>query len=227
VNSDGRSRTTRTYNNAFREEQARQTREKILETAVALLREGSEDGLSVPGIAERSGISVATVYRHFPDRDALFDALQAWMGAKLGRPPVPETIEELVDGAPALFRYYENAGDLMRLVHDNPALRELNERRRRGRDRQIAAIAGKITGDLDPRRANAVGALIRTFYGFEAYRTMRDRFGVEPHEASEIVAWAAKTLIREIGKERAGASGTKTRTTNSSGSGGKKQREGR
>ena len=215
MNSGRLSRTARPYNNALREEQAKQTRLKILETAVELLQEGSGDGLSVPRIAERSQISVATIYRHFPDRDALLDGVDAHIGERLGRPPFPDVLEELIAGAPALFRYYDNAWDLMRLAHETGALRELHVSRRKDRDRRIAAMTATVMEGVEPRRANAISALLRTLYGFDAYQLMRERFGVTADEASEAVAWAARTLIAKLEKERAGKGRTRPETRRS------------
>ena len=196
------SRTARPYNNALREEHARHTREKILETGIELLRDGTLDGLQVAKIAERSGISPATIYRHFPDRDALFEGVDRWIGEKLGRPPFPASVDELIDGAPALFRYYDNAYELLRLARDNPGLRELNAPRRKERDEQIAAMTAELAHGLDPRRARAVGALVRTLYGFEAYETMRERFGVDGETATQALVWAVRALLDALAKER-------------------------
>jgi AcrR family transcriptional regulator len=235
VNRDRPSSTAaaRTYNNAFREEQAQKTRERILETAIALLRSGSSEALSVPRIAQEAGISAATIYRHFPDREALFDGVDAFMGEKLGRPPLPESLEDLIEGAPALFRYYDGAKELMRVIQSTPVLREQNASRRKGRDERLGTVARELTQGLEPRRANAIHALLRTLHGFDTYESMHTRFGVGPDEASDVVAWAARALVRELEKERKGGrapAGTMNakRTTKAQSAGGAgKRREGR
>jgi AcrR family transcriptional regulator len=52
-----------------------ENREKILRTAAEVI---ARRGQSVPlkEIADAAGVGVGTFYRHFPDRDALLDALQ-------------------------------------------------------------------------------------------------------------------------------------------------------
>ena len=46
----------------------------LLESADAVIRENGMD-LSLNAVAHHAGVGVGTVYRHFPDRDALIDAM--------------------------------------------------------------------------------------------------------------------------------------------------------
>ena len=65
--------TMRAYDNTLRREQADLTKRRILEAVRDLLIESS-GSLSIPEIAARAGVSEPTIYRHFPNRDALLDA---------------------------------------------------------------------------------------------------------------------------------------------------------
>ncbi len=47
------------------------SRSKVLSAAVELLREHGAAGLTVEGVAARSGVAKTTIYRHFADRDAI------------------------------------------------------------------------------------------------------------------------------------------------------------
>ena len=49
-------------------------RQLLLDSADAMIRENGMD-LSLNAVAHHAGVGVGTVYRHFPDRDALIDAL--------------------------------------------------------------------------------------------------------------------------------------------------------
>ena len=53
---------------------ARRNRARVLEVAQQVF---AEEGLAVPidEIARRAGVGVGTVYRHFPTKDALFEAI--------------------------------------------------------------------------------------------------------------------------------------------------------
>lgn len=53
---------------------ARRNRERILEAARAVFAESGLDAL-IEDLARRAGVGVGTVYRHFPTKEALVDAL--------------------------------------------------------------------------------------------------------------------------------------------------------
>jgi AcrR family transcriptional regulator len=59
---------------SLRDEQRELTRTKILTAVVDLVADGSLDELSVPAVARRCGVSLATIYRHFPSKDELLSA---------------------------------------------------------------------------------------------------------------------------------------------------------
>jgi AcrR family transcriptional regulator len=51
---------------------ARRNRERLLEAAVELFAERGDD-VSLNAVAKRAGVGIGTLYRHFPDRDALVE----------------------------------------------------------------------------------------------------------------------------------------------------------
>ena len=56
-------------------------RAEILEAAAAVFREAGYETASMDRIAERAGASKRTVYNHFGSKEALFEAVVAWMMA--------------------------------------------------------------------------------------------------------------------------------------------------
>src|SRR5690242_17527309 len=54
-----------------------ETRRRILDAVNSLLAEEHPAALSVPAVAKRAGTSTATIYRHFPTKEALLDASAA------------------------------------------------------------------------------------------------------------------------------------------------------
>src|SRR5580658_881742 len=72
----------RTYNNSRREEGARQTRRAIVASAQALFVEHGYPATTFSAIADGAGVSVQTVYAHFPaKRDLLKEVIdQAVVG---------------------------------------------------------------------------------------------------------------------------------------------------
>jgi AcrR family transcriptional regulator len=78
---------TRSYRMQRRADSQRQTRQRITESAVELHGTVGPSRTSISAVAARAGVRRSTVYRHFPDEAALFDACTAhWAAAN----PPPE-----------------------------------------------------------------------------------------------------------------------------------------
>src|ERR1700732_171480 len=70
-------------------------RERVLEAAKAVFSAGGPDA-SLEAVARRAGVGIGTLYRHFPTREALFEAVYRREVEQLG-----ELAEELkTDAAP-------------------------------------------------------------------------------------------------------------------------------
>ena len=53
---------------------ARRNRDRLIEVAKAMFSEGGAD-TSLEAIAKAAGVGIGTLYRHFPTRDALIEAV--------------------------------------------------------------------------------------------------------------------------------------------------------
>lgn len=78
---------TRPYRMQRRAESQDQTRQRIVESAVALHGTDGPSRTSLSSIAEHAGVRRSTLYRHFEDEGALFDACAAhWLASN----PLPD-----------------------------------------------------------------------------------------------------------------------------------------
>src|SRR5437667_12711041 len=68
-------------------------RERVLESAKAVFSAGGPDA-SLEAVARRAGVGIGTLYRHFPTREALFEAVYRREVQQLG-----ELAEQLKDAA--------------------------------------------------------------------------------------------------------------------------------
>jgi AcrR family transcriptional regulator len=76
-----KSRTTsRKRNRGFEE-----THQTLIETAVRLLSDKGVEALSVAALAREAGLNRTTVYYHFPNREAMVDAVKAWSTEQITR----------------------------------------------------------------------------------------------------------------------------------------------
>jgi AcrR family transcriptional regulator len=92
------SKQKRPYRMTRRAELEEQTRTRITESTVALHEELGPARTSISAVAERAGVRRSTVYRHFPDEEALFAACSSqWRAAN--PPPDPGTWAGIEDPA--------------------------------------------------------------------------------------------------------------------------------
>src|SRR5689334_15908321 len=97
---------------SLRERQAEQTRQIILDALIDQLVDTGAFEYSVFEIARRAGVSVRTVYRHFPDRESLFKALGLRVNARVGLDDgyYPKTPQGMIELPRQLFpRFDANA----------------------------------------------------------------------------------------------------------------------
>jgi AcrR family transcriptional regulator len=88
----------RPYRMKRRAELEAQTRLRITESAAALHEQLGPARTSISAIAERAGVRRSTVYRHFPDEEALFDACSSHFRAA-NPPPDAQTWPAIDDPA--------------------------------------------------------------------------------------------------------------------------------
>ena len=125
----------RPYRMKRRAELEEQTRRRITESAVALHEEVGPAQTSISAIAERAGVRRSTVYRHFPDEEALLTACSShWRAAN--PPPDPgawsgiEDPDERTERAlRELYAFYRRTEPMYTsLVRDEPLVPIIHRR---------------------------------------------------------------------------------------------------
>ena len=120
---------TRPYRMKRRAELEQQTRRRITESTVALHEELGPARTSISAVAERAGVRRSTVYRHFPDEEALFTACSShWRAAN--PPPDPHAwaaVDDPGDRTETALRelyafYGRTEGMYTSLLRDEPLL---------------------------------------------------------------------------------------------------------
>lgn len=92
-------------------------RQALLDAALALVEQGSADAISLREVARRVGVSPAAVYRHFPDKQALMEAIAAAGLARLGAVQA-----EAAAGADPPHAFEAVGRAYVRFALDNPGL---------------------------------------------------------------------------------------------------------
>jgi AcrR family transcriptional regulator len=156
----------RPYRMKRRAELEAETRRRITESAVALHERVGPAQTSITAIAEDAGVRRSTVYRHFPDEEALFAACSSHFHA-LNPPPDPERWAAIDDPAARtetalgdLYAFYGRTHRMYESLFRDESLVPAVERRLRDFHGYLEAVRGvllKGRGRATGRTRAAVG----------------------------------------------------------------------
>jgi AcrR family transcriptional regulator len=192
---------TRPYKSTLRETQAQQTRELILDALVHLLDDRQADEVSTRQLAEQAGVSLRTVYRHFPDRDALLNGVADRLATVMGTRILEASLETVDDLGPMVETMYAANDDFATLVRaevlfNSDPTRQAQESRNRT-DTTLNLVKATFP-ELDARDQFHLAALIRTLLAGRNWLQMREGFGLKGTQSGPLVAWALDALLIEV-----------------------------
>ena len=190
----------RRYTNTWREQQAAQTRESILNAVVQVLAGGLAD-LSVPAIAREAGLSVRTIYRHFPTKRDLLIALGEHMDQQAGYQlePLPGSPEDLAQTIRDAYRQADSLSTQIQAAYATGLGQEVRRERDMPFKLQVFTDAlAPILGSLPPDKQRHLLHLVTVLISrYTLYRFKAD-LGVSANEAAETVVWALQTLTQAL-----------------------------
>jgi AcrR family transcriptional regulator len=191
--------STTLYESPLRAEQMEQTRLRILEATADVLADEEVDEVTVPLVAMRARVSVRTVYRHFPTKEALFDAFGEWAEEHLNVALLsyPQTLEGVREMAPALYRMYDERAPLIRALLSKRG-QEIRARTRRRRLATFEKAMQEVTGGLGPAERRRALGVIYLLVSAPAWQAMRDQWDLKGEEAGKAAAWAVRVLTDEL-----------------------------
>lgn len=193
----------------LRERKARATKRAILEALVDLVRTEGIHAFSVQAVADRAEVSHRTVYRYFPTKEAMLEALgeftQDVMRARSGwddldgadSPLTPARIGEVVEIVwEALDAHPHHAEAYVGLS----ATTVLPTRRERSR--LFERVLRPTTEHLSAGDAEAVAAIIRALTSSAAWHFVRRHTDADPKALRKAARWAIETLVGALDEGR-------------------------
>lgn len=194
----------------LRAEQVDETRLRITEATVRLHTTVGPANTSIASVAEEAGVTRLTVYRHFADLDALFEACSAhWMAQN----PPPDAgawsaIPDLETRARRAFGelygwYRDHAQELYPIYRDAAAMPLSAQLAAEGRNRFLAdaLLARHVDADTDVRGdGRLLRAVVRHLVDFLTWRSLVFQQGLDDGEAVDI----AVRLLRAVARNKGG-----------------------
>jgi AcrR family transcriptional regulator len=178
------------------------TRERILSAVADLIEQGGVDDLTMPDVAEASGASLRTIYRYYPTREQLLEAVGRWIGDELLKHPYPSNLDEVAD------LYQEGCGDfderpgLVRALALSQLGQQARGYRRRERLESIRSSLQSELSGLDEQELKRAEAVLAYLHNMLAYTFMREESGLSGEEIGEAVGWAIRTLVADLRRKQ-------------------------
>jgi len=176
--------TPRRYEKKLRAAQEQETRQRILEAALALHGTLGPSRTTISAIAERAGVRRATVYRHFPDERTL---LLGCSGLAQKRNPLPDPAgwagisdpaARLTAALDPLYAWYERNEPLLTVVlRDVDIMPIIDEIQAAGRLAYLARMEDDLAKGWGVRgtAARRLRAAIGLALDFHSWRTLHAR----------------------------------------------------
>jgi AcrR family transcriptional regulator len=183
---------------SLRDRQKAQTHELIVDAMIEAMAAGELDRMSHDALAKRTGVSRQTVYRHFPNREALLAALWSRTNSRVLRTPLPTTEAELIEVLPTLFQQFDRNADLVTIAQSTPQGRALRMSVKAKRAKDFRSATREATAGLSDEEAKLATAVIQLMCGGHAWLEMRQQWDLTGEQMGVAVGWAVCTLLADL-----------------------------
>ena len=193
------------YVSPLRQHYAALTRERILDAAIAGLKEGDLEDLTIAKVAKDAGVTERTIYRHFQTREDLIKAVWPRMGARLGIAGLPQDVESLLTAPSRIYPRFDAEAGLVRASMYSQAGREIRATANPARHQAMTSLVAQALPELDEaarRRRAAVVQIIGSSHGWACFK---DYWGMDTEEAARAAREAIAILLGrepEIGGDK-------------------------
>lgn len=179
---------------SLRADNRRRVKERAIAATVELVRETGDLAFTMPTVAERTGISLRTLYRHFPSRDDLVSAL-ALVADQVEVLEPPTSLDELEPWLVTAWTNLIAQEALLRAQHLGVAGVQIRRARTPLHRSATASVIDALCPSIDePAKAELVDvALLLT--SSTALFEFIDVLEVDVERGAQMAARAVRTLI--------------------------------
>lgn len=203
---DGTQRT-RPYHSPLRERQTAETRQLILESLAQVIAEHGASDFTIDSVAQQAGVATRTVYRHFPNRQALLDGLTALLdelfAALREAKQVPWLTDDdgdtadLLASLPDVMRWFDELEPLSTAMVLTANGGMLRSQPHDARTDQFRAILEPELERVDSGERDAVFAVVRHLLSSQTWFALRNEFGVDGETAGRTIARAVAAILED------------------------------
>ena len=186
----------------LRRQQLEGTRQRIVAATVEVMARDGAAALSFPAVAEEAGVSLRTVYRHFPNKEALLQAA-VQVGSDVAGDRYPEHFggDELRRFLPRFWAEIESQRDLLAVQLATPSGVAARQQRIRARREDLRRrLRRELPGVPAPDRAR-LADLLTVLIGSSLLFDLVDHLEVDLDDAAALAAYAIESVVERARTE--------------------------
>lgn len=192
----------RPYDNTFRRKQAKHTKDLITKALLEEVRNNGFRGFSLPQLSKRAGISPRTIWRYFPNRDALAKALAEYVMDKDSDIPSLAKLDDFASLVEDKFpKFDRDAAIHLAMLHWREDF-GIGLQEREAREKIFLNSLQLTAPYLTPDEMNELKAIIFYLCNRLAWKVLREEFALDGKTSGKLVAWAIRTLLKEVSTNR-------------------------
>lgn len=183
----------------LRERLDQTTRDLIVDALVEQLSETGAFEFSYYALARRAGVSVRTIYRHFPARTDLIDALSRRLNQVVAI-DYSHDRDGILFITRTIFSVYDRYANAF-IAQLEAGQGRLRSKGRSKRVLLMQSILAKDLPNLPPERLAAVAGLMICLFSPAIWRRLREDVGMDGTQGGEVVAWAIEAMWKALETE--------------------------
>jgi AcrR family transcriptional regulator len=183
------------YLSPIRQQYMAQTRERILDAAIAGMEKGDVETLTIARVAKEAGVTERTVYRHFQTREELLKAVWPHMQARVGLGGFPETVEALIAAPAQLYPRFDAREGSVRASMYSQAGREVRVSANPARQKAFLARVEEALPQLDDDARRRRAAVVQMIGSSHGWACLKDYWGLNTEEAGRAAEEAIAILL--------------------------------
>jgi AcrR family transcriptional regulator len=178
------------------------TRSVIMDAAIDMLEQTSVSELTVRGVAQQANISERTVFRYFPSRDALLDAVAKEVLARMDLPPPPSSLEQLLGSARALYCAFEARAELARTALHTDLVQRIRNLQGEARWNAVSTLIDELAPRKSARERKIASANICFHLAASTWHYYRYSFSFSLEDCIACAETAVRQALDEISGRR-------------------------
>lgn len=176
------------------------TQKLILASAIELLEQSSVSQLTVRATAKQAGMSERTIFRYYASRDEFLDAVAVEVIRLLQTPPIPQTIEELLDYPKVLYSRFEEKVALTRAALHTEMFKRLRDSIANERWQAVRTLIDTHAPHRSDPERKIAAANVRYYLAATTWHYYRFYFGFTTEETINSAQSAVRLTIDDIAR---------------------------